>query len=155
MSLWKLEHWTASLSSGEAWALLVNKSCIFIAMVYTLGHCYHVWPSIFLFLHRTLPGPKEAKAGSVSPPLGWHLLCASRTHVHVIRGTNICVPLHTVMCHSVAVEEYFCSYSHKTYNNSVSAAVPLVNPAKPNMWNRNLKSSPQLPHVTGLESQLY
>lgn len=36
MSLWKSEHWTASLSSGEAWALLVNKSCVFIAMVYTV-----------------------------------------------------------------------------------------------------------------------
>jgi len=44
-------------------------------------------PSFLSFL-RTLPGPEEAEAGSVSPPLGWHLLCASRAHVHVIKETK-------------------------------------------------------------------
>lgn len=41
---------------------------------------------------RPLPGPEEAETGIVPPPLGWHLLCAPWTHVHVVplsqKGTH-------------------------------------------------------------------
>lgn len=46
----------------------------------------------YLFF-RTLSGPEEAEAGSLSPPMGRHLLCAPGTHVHVTgRAINPRVP---------------------------------------------------------------
>lgn len=104
-----------SLSWDAAWDSLVDIFCVQTDVplqTHMCARCKYVYvKSIsvsFLYLFRTLPGPEEVEAGSVSPPLGRHLLCAPRTHVNVIRRTkpasaNLRPPVSPhLSCHSPA-----------------------------------------------------
>ena len=89
MSLWKSELWMASLSWAAAWDSSVSRFPAQTRDCYDDMRSPRITTSpSFSHLLRTLPGPEEAEAGSLSPPLGWHLLRAPRTHVHVTRGTK-------------------------------------------------------------------
>lgn len=83
MSLLKSVLWMGSLSWAVVWALSVSPTST--QQQVQLSGLAKVLTCLFFvfFLIRALLGPEEAETGSVPPPMGRHLLCASWTHVHV------------------------------------------------------------------------